>query len=85
MDRATPEYFQSGDRVEVRLGPPAWAEDGWFPGTVVRRDPYSAHRSFYWVELDTEVRSAGGGRLGLVSVLNPKHIHRLSGRTRQDK
>ncbi len=72
-----PDEIDVGDRVRVRLGPPAWAEQGWLEGTVVRLDPYSAHRSFTWVELDREARAAGGGSVRLVSVLNPKHIQRL--------
>ena len=51
-----------------------WKSEGWFEGTVVRIDPYSEHRSFYWVELDTEVRAASGGETRLVSVLNPDRI-----------
>ena len=45
-----------------------WKSEGWFDGTLVRIDPYSEHRSFYWVELDTPVQSAQGGLTGLVSV-----------------
>ena len=66
--------FQIGDRVRVLLDSKSWAVEGWFPGTVVRVDPYSQHRSFYWVELDVDVESASGGRTNLVSVLNPKNI-----------
>ena len=62
--------------MEVHLDPPAWAEEGWFAGNVVRIDPYSAHRSFYWVELDIPVRASDGSRVGLVSVFNPKHLRR---------
>jgi hypothetical protein len=63
-----------GQRVKVLLGPEFWQDAGWFEGTVIRIDPYSAHRSFYWVELDTEVRFNAGGKARLISVLNPKHI-----------
>ncbi len=66
-----------GDRVKVRLDGPFWQEPGWYEGTIHRIDPYSGHRSFYWVELDLEVRSVGGGQTNMVSVLNPKHIVRL--------
>lgn len=66
-----------GDRVKVRLDGPFWRGAAWHEGTIRRIDPYSAHRSFYWVELDLEVESAQGGRTNLVSVLNPKHIVRL--------
>ncbi len=63
-----------GDRVKIFLDSSFWKSEGWFEGTVVRVDPYSGHRSFYWVELDIEVESARGGRTNLVSVLNPAHI-----------
>ncbi len=66
-----------GDRVKIHLNAPFWRSAGWYEGTVRRVDPYSAHRSFYWVELDNEVEAAEGGRTNLVSVFNPKHIVRL--------
>jgi hypothetical protein len=66
--------IQIGDRVKVFLESKFWKSEGWFEGTVVRIDPYSEHRSFYWVELDTDVEAARGGRTSLVSVLNPARI-----------
>ena len=66
-----------GDRVRVYLKGGYWQSSGWFEGQVVRIDRYSAHRDFYWVELDTEIRPLGGGSTRLVSVLNPKHIERI--------
>ncbi len=66
-----------GDRVKIFLESSFWKSEGWFEGTVVRVDPYSDHRSFYWVELDTEVESARGGRTNLVSVLNPSRIAKV--------
>ncbi len=66
-----------GDRVKVRLDGPFWKDPGWYEGRIHRIDPYSQHRSFYWVELDLEVQSTPGGRTNMVSVLNPKHIVRL--------
>ncbi len=62
------DEIQIGDRVQVFLNAETWRSDGWFDGTVVRIDPYSAHRSFYWVQLDAEK--------GLISVLNPKNIRK---------
>ena len=70
------EDFKLGDRVKVFLDSSYWKSEGWFDGTVVRIDPYSEHRSFYWVELDTAVRAAQGGETRLVSVLNPDRIAR---------
>ena len=66
-----------GDRVRVNLDPAVWRADGWLDGTIVRIDPYSAHRSFYWVELDAFVELTRGGRTNLVAVLNPKHMVRI--------
>ena len=63
-----------GDRVKVFLDSKFWKSEGWFAGTVVRIDPYSKHRQFYWVELDVEVEAMQGGKSGLVSVFNPKNI-----------
>jgi hypothetical protein len=69
--------LQVGDRVKIYLDSSYWKSEGWFDGTVVRIDPYSNHRSYYWVELDTEVQAARGGRTNLVSVLNPARIVRI--------
>jgi len=64
-----------GDRVRVRLDARLGLPEGWYPGTIFRIDPYSAHRRFYWVELDRDVQPAIG--LQHISVLNPKNIERL--------
>jgi hypothetical protein len=66
-----------GDRVRILLGSPYWRSEGWHDGTVRRVDVYSAHRNFYWVELDIEAGAAQGGKTNLVSVFNPEHIVRL--------
>ena len=63
-----------GDRVKVYLDSKFWKSEGWFEGTVVRIDPYSRHRQFYWVELDLEVEALQGGKTHLVSVFNLKNI-----------
>ena len=68
-----------GDRVRVFLDSNFWKSEGWFAGTVVRIDPYSTHRSFYWVELDMPVQSAQGGQTNLVSVLNIRNIEKSEG------
>ena len=70
------EDIRIGDRVTIFLDSKFWKSAGWFEGTVIRQDPYSGHRSFYWVELDVEVQPLQGGRTNLVSVLNPKNIVR---------
>ncbi len=69
-----PEEIHVGDRVKIFLDSDYWQSAGWFDGTIVRIDPYSAHRSFYWVELDSEVEPVQGRRTRLVSVLNPSRI-----------
>jgi hypothetical protein len=77
-DPAMTEVLHIGDRVSVFLDSNFWKSEGWFDGTLVRIDPYSEHRSFYWVELDTSVQSVQGGPTSLVSVLNPKNIRKLN-------
>jgi len=64
-----------GDRVRIRLNRELGVAEGWYPGTVFRIDPYSAHRSFYWVELDPDAQALLGIRQ--ISVLNPKNIQKL--------
>lgn len=71
------DLIREGDRVQILLDSETWRSEGWFDGTVVRIDPYSEHRSFYWVELDEEVEAALGKGVKLISVLNPKNIRRL--------
>ena len=77
-DSEMTEVLHIGDRVSVFLDSNFWKSEGWFDGTLVRIDPYSEHRSFYWVELDTPVQSAQGGLTGLVSVFNPKNIRKIN-------
>jgi hypothetical protein len=70
------EPIHLGDRVRIYLDSRFWKSEGWFEGTVVRIDPYSRHRRFYWVELDLEVEALGGGKTRLISVFNPKNMQR---------
>ena len=70
------EIYQIGDRVQVFLDSKVWASEGWFDGTVVRIDPYSQHRSFYWVQLDHEAEAVLGKGTKLISVLNPRNIRK---------
>lgn len=67
-----------GDRVQILLDSKTWRSEGWFDGIVVRIDPYSEHRSFYWVELDEEAVAMLGKAAALISVLNPKNIRKLT-------
>ena len=71
------EEFKIGDRVQVFLDSKFWKSEGWFAGTVIRIDPYSQHRSFYWVELDDDVEALPGKGTKLISVLNPKNIKKI--------
>ena len=65
-----------GERVQVYLKSEFWNSEGWYDGIVVRIDPYSKHRSFYWVELDEDAEAAPGSYTRLISVLNPKNIRK---------
>lgn len=69
------EKIQVGDRVKIHLDTQKWKSGGWFEGAVVRIDPYSAHRSFYWVELDEEAQAVLG--IKTISVFNPKNIEKM--------
>lgn len=70
------DSIQIGDQVQIFLDAKVWGSDGWFKGRVVRIDPYSQHRSFYWVELDKEAAARLGKGVHLISVLNPKNIRK---------
>jgi hypothetical protein len=71
------EDIRIGDRVQVFLNSKTWGSEGWFDGTVVRIDPYSQHRKFYWVELDHDAEVFPGRGAKLISVLNPKNIRKV--------
>ena len=68
------ETLQVGDPVEVYLDAKFGDLEGWHAGTIFRIDPYSEHRSFYWVKFDPE--AAALLRIAQISVLNPKNIRR---------
>lgn len=70
------DEIKIGDRVQILLDAKVWGSDGWFEGTVVRIDPYTKHRSFYWVELDQASAAALGKGTRLISVLNPRNIRK---------
>ena len=70
------DEIQIGDRVQVFLNAKNWGRDEWFIGRVIRIDPYSEHRRFYWVELDEEAQAALGTGMKLISVFNPKNIRK---------
>jgi hypothetical protein len=70
------EEISIGDRVQIFLNAEVWGSDGWFHGKVVRIDPYTKHRSFYWVELEEQSAAVLGKGTKLISVLNPKNIRK---------
>ena len=70
------DEIKLGDRVQIFLDSKTWGSDGWFSGKVVRIDPYTKHRSFYWVELDDGSAAVLGKATRLISVLNPRNIRR---------
>lgn len=69
------EEIHIGDQVEIHLDAKFGNREGWYAGAVVRIEPYSRHRSFYWVELDEQAQAALGIRQ--ISVLNPKNIRKV--------
>jgi hypothetical protein len=71
------EPIHIGDRVKIYLDSKFWRSEGWFEGIVMRIDPYSKHRQFYWVELDIEIEAVQGGKSALISVFNPKNIQKI--------
>lgn len=70
------DELKIGDRVQIFLDAKVWGTEGWFDGKIVRIDPYTKHRRFYWVELDEESAALLGKGTSLISVLNPKNIHK---------
>lgn len=71
--------IQIGDQVEIYLDSKFGEKEGWYEGTVFKIEPYSEHRSFYWVELSDEAQLIFGTRQ--ISVFNVKNIKKLPGRT----
>ena len=69
------ETFQINDRVQIRLDSKFGKQEGWYAGIVIRIDPYSEHRSFYWVRLDAEAQAIL--RVAEISVFNPKNIRKI--------
>ncbi|MBI5943334.1 MAG: hypothetical protein HY864_03120 [Chloroflexi bacterium] len=64
-----------GDRVKVFLGSKFGLNEGWHEGIVIRIDPYSEHRNFYWVRLDEDAQTLLG--IKQISVFNPKNIQKI--------
>ncbi|MFN8413507.1 MAG: hypothetical protein U0Z26_14070 [Anaerolineales bacterium] len=69
------EAIKVGDSVKIYLDSKFGLNSDWYEGTVVRIDPYSEHRSFYWVELKPEAQRQLG--IKQISVFNIKNIQKL--------
>jgi len=69
------EEIKIGDRVKIYLDSKFRDKEGWYEGVVVKIDPYSEHRSFYWVELNADAQMILG--IKHISVFNLKNIQKL--------
>ncbi|MBI2332427.1 MAG: hypothetical protein HYU84_09775 [Chloroflexi bacterium] len=69
------DIIQPGDKVKIYLDSKFGENEGWHEGTVFKIDPYSEHRSFYWVELSAEAQALL--KIKQISVFNPKNIQKI--------
>ena len=69
------DIIQIGDQVKIYLDSKFGDKEGWYEGMVFKIEPYSAHRSFYWVELNKEIQAMLGVKY--ISVFNPKNIQKI--------
>jgi hypothetical protein len=67
--------IEVGDQVKIYLDSKFGDKEGWYEGVVFKIDPYSEHRSFYWVELNAGAQGVLGTRQ--ISVFNLKNIQKL--------
>lgn len=67
--------IQIGDRVQIYLDSKFGEKEGWYEGKVFKIDPYSEHRSFYWVELNAEVQTLL--QIKHISVFNLRNIKKV--------
>ena len=70
------ESFQIGDRVEVYLDEKFGDKAAWYAGTIFKIDPYSEHRSFYWINFEAEAQAIAGTQQ--ISVFNLKNIRKAT-------
>jgi len=63
-----------GDKVKIYLDSKFGENEGWYEGRVFKIDPYSEHRSFYWVELNAEAQASLG--IKQISVFNTRNIQK---------
>jgi hypothetical protein len=64
-----------GDKVKIYLDSKFEDKEGWYEGVVVKIDPYSEYRSFYWVELNADAQIILNTKQ--ISVFNLKKIQKL--------
>lgn len=69
------EEIEINERVKIYLDSKFGDREGWYEGVVFKVDPYSEHRSFYWVELNADAQSILGTRQ--ISVFNVKNIKKI--------
>jgi len=69
------EEIEINDRVKIYLDSKFGDREGWYEGVVFKVDPYSEHRSFYWVELNADAQSILSTRQ--ISVFNVKNIKKI--------
>ncbi|MBL8061542.1 MAG: hypothetical protein JNK32_00865 [Anaerolineales bacterium] len=69
------DAIQVGDHVQIYLGEKFGEHEGWYTGTVFQVEPYSEHRSFYWIRLDEAAQTIL--KIQEISVFNPKNIQKL--------
>lgn len=70
-----PSAIQIGDYVKIHLDTKYGDKAGWYKGRVIKIDPYSEHRRFYWVELTPEAQLILN--IKQISVFNPKNIEKI--------
>ena len=64
-----------GDRVKIFLDEKFGERSDWYEGVVFKIEPYSQHRSFYWVELDQDAQAILNTKQ--ISVFNVKNIQKM--------
>jgi hypothetical protein len=69
------EAIHIGDQVKIYLDSKFRDKEGWYEGVVFKIDPYSEHRSFYWVELNADAQTIL--KIKQISVFNLKNIQKL--------
>ena len=69
------DELKIGDQVEILLDAKFGERAGWHAGMIFNIEPYSDHRSFYWVRFNAEVSASLG--ISQISVFNLKKIRKV--------